>query len=107
MKNTNNQKLISLKDADDILFTADELVEIRNEYNQKATQWEQEVQQEVANEIRKERKKNGLTQEQLAKKIKTSRNNIVAIESGKRNVTIETLDRIAEAMGKELVITFK
>lgn len=60
----------------------------------------------IAYEIRELREKEGLTQEQLAKKANLPRTTITKIESGNRNVTIDTLMTIAESTGKEVTITF-
>jgi ribosome-binding protein aMBF1 (putative translation factor) len=54
--------------------------------------------------LRKERKAKGLTQQQLATKVNMPRTMITKIESGNRNVTVETLMQIAQAMGKNLVV---
>lgn len=51
--------------------------------------------------------KNGLTQEVLAKKIKTKQSAIARIESGNANPTIGFLQKLAEALGKKLIIQFK
>lgn len=57
--------------------------------------------------LREQRKKKGLTQEKLARLANIPRTMITKIESGRRNVTIETLMNIAEAIDKELVISFR
>ena len=51
--------------------------------------------------------KNGLTQEVLARKIKTKQSAIARIESGRANPSIGFLQKLAEALGKKLVIQFK
>ena len=51
--------------------------------------------------------KKGLTQEVLAKKIKTKQSAIARIESGNANPSIGFLQKLAEALGKKLVIQFK
>lgn len=53
--------------------------------------------------LRKGRK---LTQAQLAKKLKTNQSAIARLESGRENVTIETLSKIAVALKKRLVVRF-
>jgi len=55
-------------------------------------------------DIRKERKAKGLTQQQLATKVHMPRTMITKIESGNRNVTLDTLMQIAQAMGKSLTV---
>lgn len=48
----------------------------------------------------------GLTQEQLAKKIKTDQANISRFESGRVTPTISFMAKIAKALNKELEIGF-
>ncbi len=51
--------------------------------------------------LRVERLKRNLSQEALAEKARLSRNFIVMLERGERNVTITTLEDIARAMNME------
>ena len=53
----------------------------------------------IKNNIRQLRKKAGLTQEQLAEKIGTTAQNISQYERNIRNPKIETVFRIAKALG--------
>ena len=53
------------------------------------------------------RKELGLTQKQLAEMVKLPRTTITKLESGHRNVTVQTLVKIANAIGKKLVIEFR
>ena len=48
-----------------------------------------------------------ISQQELASKMKVKREFITRIESGEQNITIETLNRIAKATGKELEFHFK
>jgi len=61
----------------------------------------------AAMEIRKLRKQLHLSQEQLAKKISVKREFVSRIESGRQNVTLETLYRIAQATDKEFTLSFR
>ena len=61
----------------------------------------------VRMEVRKLRKQSKLTQAQLAKKVNMKREFISRIESGEQNVTLETLMRIAQAVGKEFKFKFE
>ena len=54
---------------------------------------------ETGERIKKARKKYGLTQKELAKKLGTTQANISQYEVGNRKPKIETLDRIAKAIG--------
>lgn len=49
------------------------------------------------------REAEGLTQSQLAKKLKTTQSAIARMESGKQNISAEMLARISKALGKNLV----
>ena len=61
----------------------------------------------AAMELRSLRKELRLSQEALAKKISVKREFISRIESGRQNVTLETLYRIAQAVGRELALSFR
>jgi DNA-binding XRE family transcriptional regulator len=47
------------------------------------------------------------SQSDLAKKMKVKREYISRIESGSQNITLDTLYRIGDAVGKELELNFK
>ena len=57
--------------------------------------------------IRKLRKELKFSQGDLARKMNVEREYIARIESGKQNVTLETLYRIAEATKRDFVFQFK
>ena len=61
----------------------------------------------AAMELRRVRKQMHLSQEQLAKKMSVKREFISRIESGRQNVTIATLYRIAEVTGKQFRLSFR
>jgi DNA-binding XRE family transcriptional regulator len=61
----------------------------------------------VRMEVRRLRMQKKLTQSQLAQKVKVKREYISRIESGEQNVTIETLIKIASAVGKEFKFKFE
>ena len=61
----------------------------------------------LAMELRQLRRKVKYSQEKLARKMKVKREFISRIESGTQNITLETLYRVGEAMGKELHFAFK
>lgn len=71
--------------------------EIKREYDSLA----------VAKMIYSVRTEANLTQEQLAKRIGTRQANISRVEKGSSNITVDTLSKIAEATGYELVISMK
>lgn len=49
----------------------------------------------------------GLTQSELAKRLKAKQSLVARLESGADNTTIKTLQRIAEATGTHLKISFE
>ena len=63
-------------------------------------------QLEIAYQILQLRKKQGLSQTQLAKRLGTSQSNVARMEAGQQNFTADTLQRIASAFRRELKIQF-
>lgn len=63
-------------------------------------------QLEIAYAILQLRKKQGLSQAELAKKIGTNQSNIARMEAGQQNFTTDTLQKIAEAFNRDLKIEF-
>ncbi len=61
----------------------------------------------AAIELRKLRKALHLSQNELARKMSVKREFISRIESGKQNVTLDTLYRVAEVTGKNLKLMFR
>jgi len=61
----------------------------------------------VSMELRRLRKEANYSQAELAKKMKVKREFISRIESGIQNVTLETLHRVAKALGKKFYFSFK
>lgn len=53
----------------------------------------------VARNLKRLRRRLGLSQEACAEKCELHRTYIGAVERGERNITLETLDRIAHALG--------
>jgi ribosome-binding protein aMBF1 (putative translation factor) len=63
-------------------------------------------QLEIAYKINQLRKKEGLSQLDLAKKIGTTQSNVARLEAGNQNFTTETLQKIAKAFKRELKVEF-
>lgn len=63
-------------------------------------------QLEIAYRILQLRKKEGLSQAELAKKVGTTQSNIARMEAGEQNFTTETLYKVASALGRQLKIDF-
>ena len=59
---------------------------------------------EIADKIKVVRKQRGLTQSELAKKLKISQQIISRIESGKENVSLQTLKKITDGLDAQLRI---
>ena len=63
-------------------------------------------QLEIAYQILQLRKKQGISQSELAKKIGTTQSNVARLESGQQNFTTETLQKIAKAFRRDLKVEF-
>jgi HTH-type transcriptional regulator/antitoxin HipB len=57
--------------------------------------------------IKQLRQKSGMTQEDLARRLKTTKSAVSRLESSSGSARLETLEKIAVAFGKELVIKFR
>ena len=58
-------------------------------------------------ELRKLRRAMNLSQARLAQKMKVKREFIARAESGRQNITLETIYRIGQAAGKEVCLAFR
>lgn len=67
---------------------------------------EADIELRVALEITKAREAKKMSQQELAEALKTKQQTVSRIERGAQNVTIETLDRIARALGRDLQVKF-
>lgn len=67
---------------------------------------EADIELRVALEITKAREAKKMSQRDLADALHTKQQTVSRIERGAQNVTIETLDRIARALGKGLQVRF-
>ncbi len=59
----------------------------------------------LAKTLREERKRAGLTQEELAEKIGTKKTYISRLENGKADIQLGTLFRIFEGLGRRVSLT--
>ena len=99
-----NAKAKSIKGC----HTFDEILDV--EYGQQGTPERNEFERGaevfiLAERLKEERLKAGLTQEQLAEKIGTKKSYISRIENGKADVQLSTLFRIFEGLGKRVSLT--
>ena len=67
---------------------------------------EADIELRVALEIIKAREAKKMSQSELAAALKTKQQTVSRIERGAQNVTIETLERIARALGQGLEVRF-
>ncbi len=67
---------------------------------------EADIELRVALEVAKAREKAKMTQRDLADALKTKQQTVSRIERGAQNVTIETLDKIARALHRDLQVRF-
>ncbi|WP_080237668.1 helix-turn-helix domain-containing protein [Spirosoma rigui] len=63
-----------------------------------------EAKQKVGHLIREARVKAGLTQQELGDKLGVGRATVNGYETGKQNLTVDTLEKVAKALGVELKI---
>jgi transcriptional regulator with XRE-family HTH domain len=67
---------------------------------------EADIKLRVALEITKAREAKKMSQRELADALKTKQQTVSRIERGAQNVTIDTLDKIARALGRGLQVKF-
>lgn len=67
---------------------------------------EADIELRVALEVTKAREAKHMSQRELAGALKTKQQTVSRIERGAQNVTIETLDKIARALGRDLQVRF-
>src|SRR5207248_7215189 len=63
--------------------------------------------EELARLVIKHRGALGLSQEELARRVGTSHSAISRIESGRHKTSVETLQRLAQALGVRLILGFE
>lgn len=69
-------------------------------------QFEQEAEAFIlAERLKEERRKAGLTQQQLAEKIGTKKSYISRLENGKCDIQLSTLYKIFQGLGKRVSVT--
>jgi transcriptional regulator with XRE-family HTH domain len=62
---------------------------------------------EIGEGIRKTRRALGVSRVEIARRLKMHPVNYARIEQGKQNVTVDTLLRVADGLGVELVVGLK
>ena len=53
------------------------------------------------------RQEKGITQEELARRLRTTKSAVSRLENRSGGARLETLEKVAQALGKELVIEFR
>jgi ribosome-binding protein aMBF1 (putative translation factor) len=60
----------------------------------------------LAMEIHELREKRGLSQRELAERLGTTQSAVARLEAGNVSPSLPTLDKVAEALGVELIVSF-
>lgn len=66
-----------------------------------------ELRYRIAMEIARLRRDKKVTQAELAARLKTTTSVVSRIESGNQNVSVDMVEKIAEALGKTVEVLFK
>lgn len=66
-----------------------------------------DIKQQVGQQIREARKAKGLTQQEVADRLSVSKSAYSRYESGKQNITIETLQKIGEVLSLKLSVSYQ
>ena len=101
MKNTKDKAIMNCNNLDELLNV---------EFGEVGTKSREEFDKEteafcLAQTLKEERLRAGLTQEQLAEKIGTKKTYISRLENGKADIQLNTLFRIFEGLGRRVVLT--
>ena len=101
MKNTKDKAIMDCNNLDELLNV---------EFGEVGTKSREEFDKEteafcLAQTLKEERLRAGLTQEQLAEKIGTKKTYISRLENGKADIQLNTLFRIFEGLGRRVVLT--
>jgi len=57
--------------------------------------------------LREARRESGLTQEELARRIRTTKSAISRIENHAEDIKLSTIEKVANALGKRIVVEIK
>jgi DNA-binding XRE family transcriptional regulator len=101
MEQTKKDKLMQCSTLDELLN-----VEYGEQGSESRKQFDDDTQAFcLAQTLKEERIRAGLTQQQLAEKIGTKKTYISRIENGKSDVQLNTLFRIFEGLGRKVSLT--
>ena len=108
--NTKNKKikLYSREEALKLLYPdKKEREDFLKEVEKEKQKMLKEYFSDIGKKIKKGRQAAGLTQEELARKLRTKRSAISRIESGKQNMSIEYIVKILRAIGRPYSIDIR
>lgn len=61
----------------------------------------------IGSQIKEMRTKKGMTQEEFAKRLKTTKSAVSRLENHTENIRLSTLEKVADILGKKLIVSFK
>lgn len=104
MKKATKKQITALKKAgwktsDQVFKSVSNTKKFKNVYD------EERLRLRLAQQIRTSRVKKNLTQAKLAKRANMTQSVVARIEAGQHGVSVDTLGRVATALGKEVQIS--
>lgn len=81
-------------------------LEIRKKVQEDIREYTEQMQKDVAKQLKQIRESAGMTQNEVAALLDVNQSYIVHLEKGNRNVSIATMARYANAVGKKLEVSF-
>lgn len=84
----------------EILNTPEKRRAYKREYKKFVKENKSAVLRELGTKVKSARNKAGVTQGELARKLKTTRSTISRIEKGEQNLTVEYIIKVARALGR-------
>jgi|GEM_PF-2526632 len=99
-KKITKKDFITLEQLEAELYnTPEKKAKFERYYEKARRRFRARLLKEIGQKVKRERKKQGITQEKLARKLQTSQSTINRVEKGEQNLTIGYLDRISEVLG--------
>jgi DNA-binding XRE family transcriptional regulator len=98
-------KLIPFEELkNEILKTKEEKYTYNKDLKLFKVENEKQILLELSMQLKRTREKAGMTQAQLAKKLKTNKGNISRMENGKQNLTVGSIIKVAGALNRPVRI---
>jgi ribosome-binding protein aMBF1 (putative translation factor) len=85
--------------------TPEKLARFHKEHKKFREECKRELLEEIGTDVKKTRKKKGLTQADLARILNTSRTTVTRIEQGRQNLTVEYIAKLSGALGKTIKVS--